>query len=345
EDFRLKEWNREQLKEIFSVLEFKTLGKRLLGDDFVVATPSRSVVERPQPQGVQTDLFGNIIAGKAPAAGAYAPVSSKKDADRTDSDTAPANSALSISEEDLLPVTADKNISNTPHQYFLVNDKDALATLIEQLKKEQEICFDTETTNIDANLAELVGLSFSVKSASAWYVPCPADQKETRDLLHAFTSLFLDPTKTWIGHNIKYDLLVLKWYGIELAGSLYDTMLAHYVFEPEGKRSMDDLSEKFLGYVPVPIEELIGKKGKHQLTMRDVDTDKIKEYAGEDADITLQLKQQFVSRVEKAGVTTVLREVELPLIRVLADMEYEGVTIDKDFLQEYSVTLEKESKI
>jgi DNA polymerase-1 len=332
EDFRLKEWNRDQLKEIFSALEFKTMGKRLLGDDFVVATPSRSVVEKPQPQGVQTDLFGNIIEQPSSAIS-------------TTSTTAFSDATLADHDEDPLPVAADKNISNTPHQYLLINDQEALETFIEQLKSHQEICFDTETTHVDANLAELVGLSFSVTPTEAWYVPCPADQKETRGLLQHLAPLFSDSSKTWIGHNIKYDLLVLKWYGIEVAGSLYDTMLAHYVFEPEGKRSMDDLSERFLGYVPVPIEELIGKKGKHQLTMRDVDTDKIKEYAGEDADITLQLKQQFVTRVQKAGVTKVLQEVELPLIRVLADMEYEGVTIDKDFLQEYSVALAKEAKI
>jgi len=320
EDFRLKEWNREQLKEIFSSLEFKTLGKRLLGDDFVVATPARFVVDKPQPQGVQTDLFGNIIA-------------------------APSTTPSPTRDEETLPVSADKNISSTPHHYHLVSGKRAISALVEQLKAHQEICFDTETTNIDANLAELVGLSFSVTPGEAWYVPCPADQAETRDLLQQFAPLFSDATKIWIGHNIKYDLLVLKWYGIEPAGSLYDTMLAHYVFEPEGKRSMDDLSEKFLGYVPVPIEELIGKKGKHQLTMRDAEVEKVKEYAGEDADITLQLKQQFVSRVEKAGLLRVLQEVELPLIRVLTDMEYEGITIDKEFLQEYSVTLEKEAKI
>ncbi|MFM8710857.1 MAG: hypothetical protein ACKOC7_06205, partial [Sphingomonadales bacterium] len=310
EDFRLKEWNREQLKEIFSSLEFKTLGKRLLGDDFVVATPARSVVDKPQPQGVQTDLFGNIIAGPTIAMNSIP--------------TLPAR------DEDPLPVSADKNISNTAHDYRLVTGKQAISELVEQLKGCSEICFDTETTNIDANLAELVGLSFSVTPGEAWYVPCPVDQAETRDLLQQFVPLFSDATKIWIGHNIKYDLLVLKWYGIEPTGSLYDTMLAHYVFEPEGKRSMDDLSEKFLGYLPVPIEELIGKKGKHQLTMRDAEVEKVKEYAGEDADITLQLKQQFVSRVEKAGVSRVFQEVELPLIRVLTDMEYEGIKIDKE---------------
>lgn len=328
EDFRLKEWNREQLKEIFSALEFRTLGKRLLGDDFVVPPSSRSVVEKQMPQGVQTDLFGNIILPEV-----------------SQNNASPSTASASADQEDPLPAAADKNITNTAHDYQLVDTEQTLADLVSRLKAEPEICFDTETTNIDANLAELVGLSFSVEATKAWYVPCPADQQQTRLLLQRLLPLFTDSNKTWIGHNIKYDLLVLKWYGIELAGSLYDTMLAHYVFEPEGKRSMDTLSEKYLGYVPVSIEELIGKKGKHQLTMRDVEVEKIKEYACEDADITWQLKQDFVSRVRKASVENVLKEVELPLISVLADMEYEGVTIDKDFLQEYSVSLEKEAKV
>jgi len=328
EDFRLKDWNRDQLAEIFSALEFRTLGKRLLGDNFVVAAPLRSVVEKEIPQGVQTDLFGNIITTAA-----------------TEKKTETAPLEIIVDEEESLPLSADKTIHNTPHQYHVVSGSKAIAALVKQLKAFTEICFDTETTHLDANLAELVGLSFSVQPGEAWYVPCPASQQDTRTLLEHFTPLFDDTTKTWVGHNIKYDILILKWYDVELKGSLYDTMLAHYVFEPEGKRSMDELSEKFLGYTPVPIEELIGKKGKHQLTMRDVDAEKIKEYACEDADITLQLKQQFVPRVKKASVTNVLEQVELPLIRVLADMEYEGVTIDKSFLQEYSVTLEKEAKI
>ena len=155
--------------------------------------------------------------------------------------------------------------------------------------------------DIDANDAELVGLSFSVKPGEAFYVPCPADQKETKEILSLFEPLFTDKKKTWIGQNTKYDLLVLKWYGIEMAGNLFDTMLAHYVIEPDGKRSMDLLSEKFLGYEPVHIEELIGKKGKTQGNMRDVEMDKIKEYAAEDADITLQLKNIFVPLIKKQG--------------------------------------------
>ncbi|MGB3005971.1 MAG: DNA polymerase I, partial [Chitinophagaceae bacterium] len=150
--------------------------------------------------------------------------------------------------------------------------------------------------------------------------------------------------KIWIGQNTKYDLLILKWYGIEIKGNLFDTMLAHYVIEPDGKRSMDILSEKFLGYEPVHIEELIGKKGKTQGTMRDVEVEKIKEYAGEDADITLQLKKVFTPLINEREVEKVFNEVEMPLVKVLVDMEYEGIKIDVDFLNDYSKELERDAK-
>lgn len=322
EDFRLKEWNKEKLKEVFAELEFRTLGKRLLGEDFSVASSSKSVVEKEMPQGVQTDLFGNIIEPEV-----------KK------------SEHLAIdAENDSEGLNVDKNINNTPHNYRAIEDDAAIKKLVADLKKHDEICFDTETTGIDANDAELVGLSFSVKSGEAFYVPCPADQKRTKEILSHFEPLFADKKKTWIGQNTKYDLLVLKWYDIEVAGKLFDTMLAHYVIEPEGKRSMDLLSEKFLGYEPVHIEELIGKKGKTQGSMRDVEVEKIKEYAGEDADITLQLKNVFVPLLKKKEVEKVFNEVESPLVKVLVDMEYEGIKVDVDFLADYSKELEKDAK-
>lgn len=322
EDFRLKEWNKEKLKEVFAELEFRTLGKRLLGEDFSVASSSKSVVEKEMPQGVQTDLFGNIIEPEV-----------KK------------SEHLAIdAENDSEGLSVDKNINNTPHNYKAIEDDAAIKKLVADLKKHDEICFDTETTGIDANDAELVGLSFSVKSGEAFYVPCPADQKRTKEILSHFEPLFADKKKTWVGQNTKYDLLVLKWYDIEVAGKLFDTMLAHYVIEPEGKRSMDLLSEKFLGYEPVHIEELIGKKGKTQGSMRDVEVEKIKEYAGEDADITLQLKNVFVPLLKKKEVEKVFNEVESPLVKVLVDMEYEGIKVDVDFLADYSKELEKDAK-
>jgi DNA polymerase-1 len=328
EDFKLKEWDKEKLKDIFSDLEFRTLGKRLLGEDFVPAAPTRSVVEKEMPQGVQTDLFGNIIESSAPAAVANA-----------------SNSVTSVDEvdEEEGPLVVDKNIHNTPHQYFLVEGDAAIQQLVKELSACTEICFDTETTNIDANLAELVGLSFSIQPGTASYIPCPADKATTQQILSFFKPLFENPSITWIGQNSKYDLLVLKWYGVEIAGSFFDTMLAHYVIEPEGKRGMDVLSEKYLGYEPVHIDELIGKKGKGQLSMREVEVEKVKEYAGEDADITLQLKEVFTPLLKKKEVERVFREVESPLVKVLTDMEFEGVNVDVDFLKEYSKELEKEA--
>jgi DNA polymerase-1 len=330
ENFRLKEWDKQKLKEVFAELEFRTLGKRLLGEDFSVTSSSRGVVEKEIPQGVQTDLFGNIIESRKSGVG-----SQESDSELSESSEAPPSEGFGA---------ADKNINNTPHKYEAIEGDAAIKKLVSELKKHDEICFDTETTGIDANDAELVGLSFSVKPGEAWYVPCPADQKRTKEILAHFESLFADKKKIWVGQNTKYDLLVLKWYGVELKGNLFDTMLAHYVIEPDGKRSMDLLSEKYLGYEPVHIEELIGKKGKTQGTMRDVEIEKIKEYAAEDADITLQLKKIFTPLLKKKEVQKVFNEVESPLVKVLVDMEFEGIKVDTDFLNVYSKELEKDAK-
>jgi DNA polymerase-1 len=314
-EFLVKEVNKDALKEIFSELEFRTIGKRILGEDIPIAGPAEKTGTT-----VQGDLFGG--------------------------GTTVADNSINTSEEDESPnITADKNINNTPHHYELIDDDKKIDNLINSLKKEKEICFDTETTGLDANLASIVGISFSIKPGTASYVPCSDDKKESIALLEKFNVLFSDPSKTWIGQNIKYDLLILKNHGFELAGNIFDTMLAHYVIEPEGKRSMDLLSAKYLGYEPVHIEELIGKKGKNQGNMRDVEVEKVKEYAGEDADITLQLKNIFAPQITAKKVEKVFNVVENPLVKVLADMEFEGVKVDTDFLKEYSKELDKEAKI
>ena len=316
EDFLVKEMNKEALKEIFSELEFRQLGRRILGDDFVLPAENTP--------GVQQDLFGNPVAT---ATTAPKPVVVKTDEEENDS-----------------PLTADKNIHNTAHQYFVAASDEEIQKLIQELMKQPEVSFDTETTGVDANRADIVGLSFSWKAHEGYYVPCPADRKEVESILKKFIVLFEREDITWVGQNLKYDLLVMKNYGIELKGKIFDTMLAHYVIEPEGKRSMDLLSTQYLGYEPVPIEELIGKKGKGQGSMRDVELEKIKEYAVEDADITLQLKNVFVKAIKEKDVERVFNEVETPLVQVLKDMEFEGVKIDENFLKEYSVELEKEAK-
>jgi DNA polymerase-1 len=316
EDFGLKEWNREALIEIFTELEFKTMGQRILG------TVIQSTTDAAVPAGGQMDMFGNA-----------APVSND-----------PARNVAEIQVQPALTVV-DKNIDNTPHNYTLVNDEVAIADLVKLLTPEKEISFDTETTNIDANLAELVGLSFCIKPGEGYYVACPADKAVTENILKQFLPLFNDVTITWVGQNLKYDMLVLKWYGMELKGQIFDTMLSHYVIEPDGKSSMDILSAKYLGYEPVHIVDLIGKKGKAQGTMRDVEIEKAKEYAVEDADITLQLKNIFVPQLKPNGVEKIFYEVENPLVKVLTNMEFEGIKVDVDFLNSYSKELEANAKI
>ena len=318
EDFRVKDWNKDKLKEVFTQLEFKTIGKRLLGEEFAPAAAAA-------PVGVQTDLFGNVIE-QAPSAKSVA-----------------TKAVSGIQEEDTVSA-ATNNIHNTEHNYEAVVGLAAIQNLVVQLSAYSEICMDTETTNIDANQAELVGLSFAVTPGEAFYIPCPPQREATLDILNVFKPLFDNQNITWIGQNLKYDMLVLKWYGIELAGTLFDTMLAHYVIEPDGKRSMDILSEKFLGYEPVSIEELIGKKGKTQGNMRDVELEKIKEYAAEDADITLQLKNVFTPLLIEKEVEKVFREVENPLVKVLMNMEFEGIRVDEEFLREYSKELERDAR-
>ena len=319
EDFRLKEWNREKLNELFTELEFRNLGKRLLGDEFNAFAAA--------PEGVQTDLFGNAVQVQK--------ARGKKIAEAIEEVVEEISEAVQ---------KVDKNIHNCPHDYKAIEGDDSIKALVKELMTYDEICFDTETTGIDANDAELVGFSFSPKACEGYFVPCPADQTRTKEILAQFADLFNDEKKVWVGQNLKYDLLILKRHGYDLKGNIFDTMLAHYVIEPDGKASMDMMSAKYLGYEPVAIEDLIGKKGRTQGSMRDVELEKIKEYAVEDADITLQLKNMLIPLLKKNEVEKVFSEVENPLVKVLMDMEYEGVRIDVDFLNDYSKELEREAK-
>lgn len=316
EDFRVKEIDKEKLTEVFTELEFKALSKRVLGEEISIAGNNQGPL----------DLFGNAVAQK------------NGNAKTTVAETKPE-----VQEE--LPIVATKNIENTPHDYKLVADDAGMEELVQKLLQQSEVAFDTETTNIDANLADIIGMSFCWEAGTAYYVPIPDSKERAVDILNIFKPAFDKEDITWVGQNIKYDLMILKWYGFGLKGKTYDTMLAHYVIEPEGKRSMDLLSAKYLGYQPVSIETLIGKKGKGQGNMRDVPVEQVKEYAAEDADVTYQLKQVFNPMLDKQEVRRVFEEVENPLVEVLVDMEYEGVGIDVGFLQDYSKELEREIKI
>ncbi|MBC7848785.1 MAG: DNA polymerase I, partial [Chitinophagaceae bacterium] len=319
ENFRLKEWNKEALKDVFLELEFRTIAQRILGEALPVTGAKKSVIEKEQPQGIQTDLFGNIVEAPAPT--------------------------IASEPEIIEAPAATKNIGNTPHTYSAACEESEIKALVKELMSQREICFDTETTGLDANQAEMVGMSFSWKSGEGWYVPIPSDPAEAKKILQHFEPVFNDINKLWIGQNLKYDMLVLKWQGLELKADIFDTMLAHYVLEPDGKRSMDVLSAQYLGYEPVHIDELIGKKGKGQGTMRDVELEKIKDYAAEDADITFQLKQVFLPQLKTKEVERVFYEVENPLVKVLTAMEFEGIRVDESFLNEYSIQLEKEAKL
>jgi len=316
ESFCIKESNKEQLIEVFTELEFKTLGKRILGDSFA----SSAAAEPASPVKAQLDLFGNEIQGAVP------PPSEE-----------PQEAVQSI-------MVADKNINNTPHDYQLTDTPEKRTALLELLLKQQEISFDTETTGTDANAVDLVGMSFSIKAGQGWYIPVPADKAQAQAIVDSFRPLFDTTNILFIGQNIKYDMIVLKWYGVEFKGPVFDTMLAHYLIEPEGRRSMDLLSAQYLQYEPVSIESLIGKKGKGQGNMRDVEIEKIKDYAVEDADITLQLKEKFAPLLPAKAVEKVFYDVENPLVKVLTDMEYEGISIDIQALADYSRELETEIK-
>ncbi len=302
--------SKELLEPLFAELEFRTLGRRVFGDDFSV-TELKAV-------SIQTDLFGNPVATGR---------------------TTMTVDVQDIGEPAYEPAPS-KNIDSVPHEYHLADTFEKRSELIALLKKQKEFCFDTETTGTDANFCELVGLSFAIKANEAWYIPVPADQDETTKIVAEFKDVLEDAAIGKIGQNLKFDILMLKWYGIEVKGPLFDTMMAHYVIDPDTRHGMDVLSENYLGYKPVSITALIGAKGKGQGSMRDVEIEKIKEYAAEDADITLQLKQIFEPKIKDVEAEKLLHEIENPLIYVLADIEYEGVKIDHDTLKEFSKELE-----
>lgn len=306
----LEEPNKEEIEKLFAELEFKTLAKRL----FSTETES-SVIENKiagSPQGA-FDLFNQ---GSSPA---EAP------------EAASASSATTFA-----------TITTTNHEYILLQTEEEMQQAVEDLLQQKEICFDTETSGLDKIDNDIVGFSFSYKPYHGYYVACPDDYEAAKKLLNIFKPVFESEQILKIGQNIKYDLNILRLYGMELKGAWFDTMLAHYLIEPDLRHGMDYLSEIYLNYAPVSIETLIGKKGKKQLSMRDADVLKVKEYAVEDTDITLQLKHKLEPELKKREAENLLYNLEQPLIPVLVDMEAEGVRINKHFLNDYSVELEKE---
>src|SRR5215217_1967348 len=305
----LEEPSRELLEPLFAELEFRTIGKRVFGEGF-------SVNEVRVVAGQQTDLFGQV---------AELPQRDPK---------------IFVATPEMFEPSDAKTIENTEHNYKLIDTPEQRRELIALLMQQESISFDTETTGTDANLADLVGLSFSIKPGEGYYIPLPEDRAEAQLIVDEFMPVWGNAGIDKIGQNIKYDMLILSWYGVTIKGKLFDTMLAHYLIDPDTRHNMDVLSENYLNYSPISITTLIGPKGKSQGTMRDVPVEKVVDYAAEDADVTLQLANKFRPMLKELNAERLATEVENPLIYVLADIEKEGVRIDMDTLINYSKELE-----
>jgi DNA polymerase-1 len=239
-------------------------------------------------------------------------------------------------------VVSLKTYKDTEPTYVLVEGIDEAKKLAGQLQNEPTICFDTETTSLSTIDAALVGMAFSTGKGKAWFVSVPEGEAEAKTIVDVFANLFAREEVLWVGQNLKYDISVMKNYGVEFVGQLFDTMIAHYLIQPDGRHNLDLLAEKYLNYKTIKTEELIGKKGKKQLSMRQVEMQLLTDYACEDADITLQLMEPLKAALEKEGMFKLYNEIEIPLINVLADMERYGVTLDSGSLKLYAQELEKE---
>lgn len=315
EQFKVKEWNKPALKELFAELEFRTLSERLLGESLNIVVKS---------SGSQGDLFAT--SNEAATSNAVQPTET-----------------VVREEETSKEYVSLKKLADIPHQYFTVTDSEWRKELLQELLRQPEISLDTETTGLDPLKVEIVGISFCYKKNQAFYIPLPANFDEAKKILQEFKPVFESSTIIKIGQNIKYDMQVLKNYDCEIMEPIYDTMLAHYVFQPEQRHNMDYLSETFLHYTPIPTEEIIGPKGKNQKSMRDIEVEKVSEYCNEDTDVTFQLKQIFNDQVRKVKTQEVLEKIELPLVPVLCNMEREGIRINEGFLKEYSTELKTEA--
>ena len=313
--------NRALLEPLLDELEFKTLRKRILGEESPAATPEPKMA--PKKDSNQMDMFSVSSA----------PQTTQNQGSIEESVSEPTNFSFN-------------NLQNTKHQYHLIQGEAAIKSLIGFLARQSSFCFDTETTSLSVVEAELVGMSFAYRKAEAFYVPFPENKEECQKQVDLFKEIFANEAIQKVAQNIKYDMSVLANYGIEIKGDIYDTMLAHYLIEPEKRHNMDAMAMSYLNYEPMSIESLIGKKGIKQGNMRDADVMAVKEYAAEDADITLQLKPILDQKLlSNPKAITLLQEVEMPLSRVLSSIEREGVNLDIPFLKEMSKVLEVDSKV
>ncbi len=307
DEFARREINAEKISALFEELEFRTLISRVLKTDGIPSHPVRNTTTH---EAIQGDLFAELLL----------PVDSSSD-----------NTTVNYS--------ALQELKDIPHSYHLVEEEKEILELISTLSNQESCCFDTETTGLDPIVSELVGMSFAFKEGEAYYVPVSADFDEAKKLIDKFRPFFENEKILKIGQNIKYDIIVLKKYDIHVRGKLFDTMIAHYLINPELRHNMDYMAETYLKYRTIHIDELIGAKGKNQLNMRSLRPDQISDYACEDADVTLKLKSILEKAIEKQDLSKLFYEIELPLIYVLADMEFIGVRLDTVALGEYSKTL------
>ena len=310
--YELSPPNVEKVVSIFKELEFRRLTEQFMKMYNQSEDAPTSTEDDTQTAGAgQFSLFGNDT--------------SSKDADAAD-------------------FQGYKSLENTPHFYQLINGKTALILFVKKLMQQTSVCFDTETTSLKTLDAKLVGIAFSWGKHKGYYISIPENDAEAQEILEQFRPFFEDETIEKVGQNLKYDIKVLANYNISVKGSLFDTMLAHYIINPDMRHNMDILAETYLMYSPKPIKDLIGKKGKHQKSFREVELDAQTQYAVEDADITFQLKNYFEKELEDAHNKPLYSDIEIPLLRVLAAMEIEGIKLDKAALENLSAELNSDLK-
>ena len=317
DSYKLTDPNIQEVQPLFDELEFRRMQEtiqHIFNTSEVVAAPKeKNVANSPTPiaNNGQMDLF------------------------------APAGAGTISPTEDT--IQSKQTLVNTPHAYQYIDSPLAFSLLMEKLLKQKSVCFDTETTSINALQAELVGIAFSWGNHKGYYLPFPDDQKDAQKIIEQIRPFFEQEGIEKVGHNLKYDLKVLSNYNLSVKGPLYDTLIAHYLINPDRRHGMDILAASYLNYEPQPITDLIGKKGKNQGNMRDVSLKDQTQYAAEDADITWQLKQYFEKELDAADNQKLFQTVELPLVPVLTAMEKEGINLNVSFLNEFAKTLEIDS--
>ncbi|MGZ5242961.1 MAG: DNA polymerase I, partial [Bacteroidia bacterium] len=300
--------NLEMLRELFNELEFRALGRRFFTDENDTLQDNG---------GSKTSKPAKVQVAQQP--GLF--------------DFAAEEEAQTFTPTDL------KTLKDVPHEYKLIQTPEERKELVEYLKGFDVVCFDTETSNLNPHDCDIVGFSFAVKPSEAFYISTPGPEEADKKILEEFREIFESEQIEKVGQNIKYDIQILKNYDLQMRGPLFDTMLAHYLIDPDKRHGMDFLANIYLGYSPIPIENLIGKGGKKQLSMAQIPAEIIKDYAAEDADVTLQLREKLKPELAEVNAEKLLKEVELPLVYVLADMEREGIRLDSEALRNFSEEL------